>query len=251
MSNNGASPDHAGPDVHAAKAYALERLARELRPTLYYHSLWHTQDEVAPRAIWLAEREGLSRAAQGLVATAAYFHDLGFTVTRKDHEQVSAQIACEVLPGFGYTPEQIALIQGMILATRIPQTPHTLLEQIIADADLDVLGRSDFVARNQALRLEMAAEGVTQTDMVWYAHQLIFFDQHHYFTPTARHDRLPGKMQNRMVLQRIMRDCCPQEVTPPKAKFRLHSLAMPGALTASSPTSPLRHISLVQSPTLR
>jgi uncharacterized protein len=243
MPSNVAGADGAKPDVDAAKAYALARLSRELRPTLYYHSLWHTQDEVAPRAIWLAEREGLSKAAQGLVATAAYFHDLGFTVARGKHEQRSAQIAAEVLPRFRYTPEQIAVIQGMILATHIPQTPHTLLEQIIADADLDVLGREDFLTRNQALRLEMAAEGVTQTDMVWYAHQLLFFDQHHYFTPTARLDRLPGKTRNRMALQRMVRARYSQVITF-RTQAHPHSLVIDSASTWESP-------GLMLSPTLR
>ena len=69
------------PDYEGAKAYALERLARDLPSWLYYHSLWHTQDEVAPRTEWLARQEGLSREATVLLGTAAYFHDIGFTRT--------------------------------------------------------------------------------------------------------------------------------------------------------------------------
>src|SRR5436309_16127441 len=74
-----------------------------------------------------------------------------------DHERASAQIAAAILPNYGYTPAHIQAICGMIMATKLPQAPHTLLEQIVADADLDVLGRPDFVTRNQDLHTELAA----------------------------------------------------------------------------------------------
>ena len=32
----------------------------------------------------------------------------------------------------------------MIMATRLPQSPHGLLQEILADADLDVLGSAVF-----------------------------------------------------------------------------------------------------------
>ncbi|MBN1248572.1 MAG: phosphohydrolase [Anaerolineae bacterium] len=240
-----------GPDVAAAEAYALERLERELPPTLHYHSLWHTHAEVAPRAVWLAKREGLSQLDEALITTAAHFHDLGFTVARAGHERTSAKIAAAVLPGFGYTSSQIAAIQGMILATRLPQTPHTLLEQIVADADLDVLGREDFLSRNQALRLELAAAGATSTDAAWYSRQLLFLDQHHYFTPTARRERATGKARNRALLHDIIRDCCSRALDTPTTQPLLHGLSVPGALPAASPTSPFGGLGLVMSPTLR
>ena len=65
------------PDYEGAKAYAVTRLEQDLSPLLYYHSLWHTRDEVASRSEWLAEQEGLSSEARVLVGTAAYFHDIG------------------------------------------------------------------------------------------------------------------------------------------------------------------------------
>jgi hypothetical protein len=40
----------------------------------------------------------------------------------------------------------------LIMVTRLPQTPNSLLEEIIADADLDSLGRADFQVRYEALR---------------------------------------------------------------------------------------------------
>ena len=42
------------PDFKRARQYALERLERELPPTLIYHSLAHTRDDVVPAAERLA-----------------------------------------------------------------------------------------------------------------------------------------------------------------------------------------------------
>jgi len=58
-----------------------------------------------------------------LVEIGAAYHDIGFVVQRQEHERAGAEIAAQVLPGFGLTSEQVAVVQGMILATRLPQFP--------------------------------------------------------------------------------------------------------------------------------
>jgi hypothetical protein len=64
----------------------------------------------------------------------------------------------------------------------MPQEPYTLLEHILADADLDVLGREDFASRNQDLRDELAAFGSVVSDVEWYKGQLGLLYSHKYFT---------------------------------------------------------------------
>jgi uncharacterized protein len=91
-----------------------------------------------------------------------------------------------VLPGFGYEPVQIEVIVGIIRATQLPQEPHTLLEQILADADLSILGQADYLPRNAVLREELAAFGLSMTDGQWYGSQLKFIRDHRYFTASAR-----------------------------------------------------------------
>lgn len=184
------------PDYDAAKAYALHRLADELPPTAHYHSLQHTRDDVLPAAARLAAGEGVNNADRLCLLTAACFHDLGHIVQSQDHEELSAQIAVDVLPEFGYSPDQIALICRLIRATKIPQTPETLLEAIIVDADMDSLGRDDFLATSHALRDELAAGGQTIVLREWYERQIAFLQAHRYFTATARTLRDPGKKRN-------------------------------------------------------
>jgi uncharacterized protein len=203
------------PDYLGAQHYALDRLERELPPSLLYHSLWHTRDEVAVRAIGLAQEEGLSPEMQKLISSAAYFHDIGFVLQPTNHEVISAQIATEILPHFGFLPTHIALVRGMILATQLPQTPHNRLEQIVADADLDVLGRDDFFSRNLALRAESARSGVTTSDAVWYTQQLQLMQIHRYFTKSAIRERSCTKQCNIQHLRRIIADCCPHAQETP------------------------------------
>ncbi|MDX1995516.1 MAG: HD domain-containing protein [bacterium] len=174
------------PDFERASAYAHTRLSRELAPTLLFHSLAHTADDVVPAVERFAAEEGVAGHDLLLLRTAGWFHDLGYVRQRAEHEALSAEIAAEVLPAMGYSAVDVEAIRGMIMATRIPQTPHNLLEQLLADADLNVLGQPDFLVKNQALRDELAAENVTYSDTEWYGGQLKFISQHRYFTRAAQ-----------------------------------------------------------------
>ncbi len=192
------------PNFAAARAYALVRLERELAPDLSYHSLTHTRDDVLPATECLAHRAGIAGENMLLLRTAACYHDIGFVIQRNEHEQVSICIASAVLPQFGYNPAQLAIINGMIRATRLPQTPQTFLEQIMADADLDSLGRTDFFQRSLDLRNELVAGGSIFSLSAWYQRQLQFLGQHRYFTPMARQLRDMGKQFNIIALRRLL-----------------------------------------------
>ena len=79
-------------DTIGAIRYALDRLTNDLPPTLKYHSLWHSEHEVVEQALQLCAEENLSKLHTDLVHTAAIYHDIGFIVTRREHERISAQI---------------------------------------------------------------------------------------------------------------------------------------------------------------
>lgn len=184
-------------DFEAAKKYAIDRLERELSPLLVYHSLWHTTDDVVLATIRLADLENVRGEDRVLLVTAAFYHDIGFLKIRVGHEDASIEMAREALPQYGYQPHQIDTIAGIIHATQLPQSPHNLLEQILADADLDALGRDDFFVRNQLLRQELDNYGIPATEDEWDEIQLSFLEGHHYFTPSAI--TLRGRGQSRHI----------------------------------------------------
>jgi adenylate cyclase len=124
--------------------YVLDRLERELPKHLYYHNYKHTIDVTIGVEI-IGYGEGVGEEDMLLLKTAALFHDFGQVEGAIDHEERSCKIAEEVLPEFGYDEKQLEIIKGIIMATKLPPQPKTLLEEIIADADLDYLGRRDMV----------------------------------------------------------------------------------------------------------
>jgi uncharacterized protein len=199
-------PIHKIPDVEGAIQHALSRLERELAPELTYHNLWHTAEDVLPAARRLAALSGIAAEDARLLEVAAAYHDIGFVLQRQEHERAGAEIAAQALPGFGFTSEQVVAVQDMILATRVPQSPRTLLEEILVDADLDALGREDSHARSQALRTEMAAHGTPLGEAEWYRFQLKFLRDHRYFTAAARSLRDEGKRRHIAAVETQLND---------------------------------------------
>ena len=187
-------------DFAGARAHALKQLECDLDPTLVYHNIVHTRDDVLPMIDILAARTMPPHVLE-LLRTAASFHDVGFVEQYADHEAASIRIAHETLPRFGFDRDQITIIEGIIAATRLPQSPHTHLERIMADADLGILGQAAFPERNAALRAEMARHIGPVSDRAWYEEQVAFLHTHRYWTPAARSVLGPGKQRNLAVLQ--------------------------------------------------
>lgn len=192
------------PDFDQARHYALYRLKHELPAAMCYHSLAHTCDDVVPATERLARLEGVNGEQRTLLLTAAYFHDMGLIERRDEHEAAGVAIARRALPNFGYSLTQVDAIGAMIMATRLPQSPQCALDAILADSDLDVLGRADFFERNRLLREELAAFTSPVSDADWYRQQLRFMREHSYWTAAARGLRDEGKAQNVTLLAELL-----------------------------------------------
>ena len=171
-------------NYRAAKAFILDKLERELTDKLTYHGKHHTLDVLKITAE-LCRLENISRKETTLLKTAALYHDCGFTETYSNHEEKGCEIAMRTLPDFGYSSKDIEKICGMIMATKIPQTPTNLLEQIICDADLDYLGRDDFYSIGNTLFEEFKLYNVIKDEQSWNRLQVGFIGGHQYFTQTT------------------------------------------------------------------
>lgn len=173
-------------NVELAEEYIVEALRTQLPAILYYHGVHHTLD-VTQAAMQLAAAEGITNETElQLLRTAALYHDTGFLRTFNGHEAEGCALVREVLPRFRYTPAQIDLICEMIMATCLPQDPHSHLAEILCDADLDYLGRPDFEPIARTLFLEFQARQIVTADEdAWNRSQVQFLVQHHYWTATA------------------------------------------------------------------
>ncbi|MBC6612101.1 HD domain-containing protein [Hymenobacter sp. BT507] len=180
-------------DCQRAETYVLHQL-QHLSPTLYYHGLHHTLDVVA-QAESLADAEGITDAQErALLRTAAFFHDTGFLTTYQGHEEAGCALAHQVLPAMDYAPAQIERICELIMATQMPQAPgDSHLAQILCDADLDYLGRPDFLPISNTLLQELQARDKMQDLRAWQELQVKFLSEHRYWTRTALQRREAGK----------------------------------------------------------
>lgn len=168
----------------AAKAFILKKLKEELSPELTYHGIHHTL-EVLEMVEEIALFEGgISDYDLELLKIAALYHDSGFTEGMDNHEMRGVDICNRHLPEFGYEEKEIELISGMIMATKIPQSPKNNLERIICDADLDYLGREDFYSIGNTLYEELRSFGVIKTKNEWNKIQVSFLTKHAYHTET-------------------------------------------------------------------
>jgi hypothetical protein len=120
-----------------------------------------------------------------LLKTAALFHDSGHILGYDDHEFFSTLIAREILPDFYYTQNQIDKICELIMATKMPPDPKNKLEEIMCDADLDYLGRSDMVPVSNMLYKELKEYSKIGSWQEWNQLQIKFITKHQYFTKTA------------------------------------------------------------------
>ncbi|OQA01248.1 MAG: HD domain protein [Bacteroidetes bacterium ADurb.Bin408] len=180
-------------DLEGTKKYILDKLQKELNPDLKYHGISHTID-VFNSATVIAAMEKINEKDLLLLQTAALYHDSGFLLKYKGHEEISVMIAQDVLPKFGYQTHDIDIISQMIMATRIPQTPHSLLDEILSDADLDYLGRDDFFMNAMRLKHEWMEYGIITTLKDWYFIQNDFLSKHTFFTNSAKKLRQEKKM---------------------------------------------------------
>lgn len=121
------------------------------------------------------------------------YHDVGFLKIYTGHEEISCEVASTELCDFGFSKEEIEKICGMIRATKVPQQPPTLLEEIICDADLDYLGRHDFFQIGKGLYKEFLDQKIVSDERSWNTLQVRFLESHHYFTKTAKARRQKQK----------------------------------------------------------
>ena len=170
----------------------LEKLEQGLPKNLYYHNVKHTVD-VYTQVELIGRAEGVSKEDLLLLRTAALFHDAGHLVDYATHEQMGVKLAREILPNYRYSSDQIDEICKLIMSTKLPPNPKNLLEEIICDADLDYLGRTDFIPVSNMLYKEMHENGMIGSLHEWNILQMNFIQNHQYFTQTARRLRNVNK----------------------------------------------------------
>jgi predicted metal-dependent HD superfamily phosphohydrolase len=175
--------------------HIVAKLQHELPSRFTYHSLYHTMDVLEQCGV-IAASEGVTNEEDlFLLKIAALYHDTGFIYSYTGHEAKSCELCRTELAPLGFSEEQFKKICGMIMATKIPQSPQNLLEEIICDADLDYLGRDDFDIISNNLFTEFSSVGFITDYDDWMRKQVSFLETHQYFTRYSRETRSPKKAE--------------------------------------------------------
>ena len=149
---------------------------------LTYHNQKHTE-HVVEAATEIAGHYELSEHDLFIVLAAVWFHDIGYITNTANHEEEGYKLAEIFLAAHKVNSEDIQLIKGCIMATKMPQSATTLIEQIVCDADLFQLGTDDLFKNDKLLRKEY--NSMHQTDinkLEWKKKTISFLEKHTYYT---------------------------------------------------------------------
>ncbi|MEJ2905529.1 Pycsar system effector family protein [Pedobacter panaciterrae] len=147
-----------------------------------YHNLHHTE-QVVENVVRIANHYQLSDQDFFIVVAASWFHDMGYFFDCTQHEIKGADLANDFLSDKDVSPEVIDQVKGCIMATKMPQNPEGLLQQIVCDADLFHLGSDRFKERNRLMRKEAEAFVKHKIDKTnWRIKTIALFKAHHYHT---------------------------------------------------------------------
>ncbi len=173
--------------IDQIKAYVIQLFRKQANPALVYHTLAHTEGVVG-MADKLARHYELVDSQRWVVLVAAWFHDVGYlSRPMNGHEEASADVAATFLADHAVSPEQINQVRQCILATKMPQNPMNLLEEIMCDADLAHLGSDTFKEQTKLLRKEIEhLKGRDISGAEWRQENIKFLGAHHYFTSYAK-----------------------------------------------------------------
>ena len=159
----------------------VKRLFNQYRANdLKYHNLEHTKS-VIKRTLEIAANYSFKETELFILSAAAWFHDTGHLVGGPElHEDRSVIIMQSFLALNEVTKDIIGKIEGCICATKIPQQPKSLLQEIVCDADTYKLGTKDFLTTNKLLKKECELRGMPVDN--WDEKTLEFLRSHKYFT---------------------------------------------------------------------
>ncbi len=164
--------------------YIKNYFADHILAEYVFHDLEHTVQTVAAGHM-IGEGFHLQERDMLVLQLATWFHDTGYSDGPKDHEARSCTIAAHYLRG-KITEEELEALFGCIKATKVPQQPNTLLEQIICDADLSHLGMDSYWDRTGKLRQEfILTKKSIMSEQDWVDFELNFMLNHNYHTAVA------------------------------------------------------------------
>ncbi|HEY5826238.1 MAG TPA: Pycsar system effector family protein [Cyclobacteriaceae bacterium] len=202
--------EHAVIDQAKEHVKSLFRSKRDDR--FVYHNESHTE-RVVLSAKEIAAHYKLKGEDYDVLIVAAWFHDIGYFDDASHHEAMGAKLAEDFLKKQKADSAFIERVKAGVLATRMPQQPTNLLEEILCDADLFHLGSDEFFDKNKLMRKEYQLRCDANMDKdTWRARTITLLTNHHYHTDYAKRLLDDGKKRNLAKLKEKQKDKEPEIV---------------------------------------
>ncbi|NCA84790.1 MAG: hypothetical protein EOM83_04360 [Clostridia bacterium] len=187
--------------IEKAEQAVVDFFGKHNHQELHYHNLLHTQNVVMATRL-IANHCRISAAKLEKLLVAAWFHDTGYLLSRHNHEDGGKLLATEFLQQQQVSQEYIHTVTSCIEATRIPQHPHNVLEEILCDADLYHVSLDSFCEETRWFWDELSAiNGDTFEENKYMLHTLSFFEAHHFKTDYGKQYLEPGKQKNMEIIR--------------------------------------------------
>ena len=186
--------------LEKTKEYVAGFIGEHFTEKICYHNIDHTIDVVGFCEL-IGNKCRISESDMEIVIIAAWFHDTGYYLGCQDHEDASAEIAEKYLSEQNCDTTHIKKVVNCILATKIPQTPKTLLEKILCDADLYHLSSEQFFEKSELLLQELKFENQDISDEMWLEGSKEFVEAHRYHTPYGKRVLFPRMLKNLKMLK--------------------------------------------------
>ncbi len=192
--------------VKSTQTYASSILASDIDEKYIYHNLGHTE-QVVKATIEIAQHSNLSEQEVELVTIAAWMHDIGYKQGYENHEDASIKIAEDFLTKKELPAYKIDKVRKCIDATRMPQNPTNLMEEVLCDADMAHLAGDQYFRQCRELREEWAKTNQrVMTDDEWSVMNLQFMKEHTYFTHYGKTIFEKRKQKNIKKLKRSQKE---------------------------------------------
>ncbi len=194
------------PALTATAEYVKDYIQKNVGAEYVFHDISHTL-EVVTSAHEICQGYDLNEREVEILLIAAWFHDTGYSNGGPDgHEARSCELARQFLSKFDFTKEELDLLCGCIMATKMPQTTNSLLEEIMADSDMSHLGRKSYWDRCGRLRQElMMVNTIIMSEQEWIDFEIDFMTNHRFHTDFASelYDKRKHKHIRQLIKQKL------------------------------------------------
>jgi class 3 adenylate cyclase len=164
--------------------YVIKLFDEEAPPDLYFHNSALAKS-VCNQVDLLSNAEQLPDEDYIRLRLAAMFLFTGYVSDYEKSADASCRLAEEVMPGYGFSNEDLVKTKQMILNSNTGRQ-ESVADRILFDARFDYLGRVDYIRLIEKLLKEETEYGKVTDRKSWIQDQRKLLSGHEFLTRTAK-----------------------------------------------------------------